>query len=283
MDVVGLIIPMFLAFAVISLVSIAGAHINTYSDAELDKKDPTKGPLVSALAAFGKARLRRLMTLEILASAFFLVALLWFRPNPALLFAYLSAIFFAYFYSMPPLRLKGRSIFAMLSLMLILSIIPITFTYMVVSPLLDPLFILFLAGQCMIIYGLIIPTEIRDHDWDKDMGIKTMTVWLGLKRATLFGIFLLTAGLVLMGAAFSMQSFSMSLPLLATFLVAPFLAIAYVVRQFLAIYSLMEKDNGRPAMAGIVGLASRNPKWITLVSQSIVFISLVLLLAKIFF
>jgi 4-hydroxybenzoate polyprenyltransferase len=283
MDALGLVLPMFLAFAVISLVSIAGAHFNTYSDAELDKKDPTKGRLVDALASFGKERLRGLMVLEVVASAFFLVALLWIRPNPALLVAYAIAIFFAYAYSLPPFRFKGRSILAMCSLMLVLSIVPVTFTYMVVSPRIDPLFVLFLAGQCMIIYGLIIPTEIRDHDWDKDMGIRTMTVWLGLGKATLFGIFLLTAGLIMMGAAFAMQSFSMDLALLGVFLVVPAFAIAYVVKQFISIHSLLRANNGGPAMDSVVALASRNPKWITIVSQSIVFISLVLLVAKILF
>jgi 4-hydroxybenzoate polyprenyltransferase len=283
MDALGLVLPMFLAFAVISLVSIAGAHFNTYSDAELDKKDPTKGRLVVALADFGRGRLRGLMILEVLASALFLAVLFWIKQNPALLMAYVTAIFFAYAYSLPPFRFKGRSVLAMCSLMLVLSIIPITFTYMVISPSIDPLFVLFLAGQCMIIYGLIIPTEIRDHDWDKDMGISTMTVWLGLGRATLFGIFLLTTGLILMGAAYAIQSFSMGLTLLSAFLVVPALAIAYVVKQFISIHSLLRADNGRPAMDGIVALASRNPKWITLVSQSIVFISLVLLVAKILF
>jgi 4-hydroxybenzoate polyprenyltransferase len=283
MDALGLVLPMFLAFAVISLVSIAGAHFNTYSDAELDKKDPTKGALVGALASFGKGRLRGLMILEVFTSAFFLVALFWIRPNPALLVAYAIAIFFAYAYSLPPFRFKGRSILAMCSLMLVLSIIPITFTYMVVSPRIGPLFVLFLAGQCMIIYGLIIPTEIRDHDWDKGMGIRTMTVWLGLKRATLFGMSLLALGLFLMGTAFALQAFYMGFALVGVFLVVPVVAIAYVIKQFSAIYSLMGANQGGPAMEGIVALASRNPKWITLVSQSIVLISLVLLVAKIIF
>jgi 4-hydroxybenzoate polyprenyltransferase len=283
MDPVGLVLPMILALAVISVVSIAGAHLNTFSDSELDKKDPTKGALVKALASFGRGRLKGLIILEILASVLATVLLLWIRPSPVLLVLYGIAIFFAYAYSMPPFRFKGRSVLAMLSLMLILSIIPITFTYLVISPVLDRLFLLFLAGQCMIIYGLIIPTEIRDHDWDKGMGISTMTVWLGLGRATLLGISLMTAGLILMGTTFIAQSLSMGLILLAACLVVPCLTIGYVVKQYLSIRSLLTADEGRPAMKGIVALASNNPRWITLVSQSIVLISLVLLAAKILF
>jgi 4-hydroxybenzoate polyprenyltransferase len=283
MDPLGLVLPMLLALAVISLVSIAGAHLNTFSDSELDKKDPTKGALVEALASFGRGKLKGLIVLEIMASALALALLLWIVTNPALLALYATAVLFAYAYSMPPFRFKGRSILAMVSLMLILSIIPITFTYMVISLAMDPLFLLFLAGQCMIIYGLIIPTEIRDHDWDKGMGISTMTVWLGLGRATLLGISLLTAGLILMGVAFVMQSLSMGLALLAACLVVPSLTIGYVVKQYFSIRSLLTADGGRPAMGGIVALASKNPRWITLVSQSIVLISLALLVAKILF
>jgi 4-hydroxybenzoate polyprenyltransferase len=281
MSVAELVLPMFLAFAIISLVSIAGAHFNTYSDADLDKKDPTKGELVDALASFGRQRLKLLMTLEVIISAFFLFVLIMIMPNPALVILYLAAVFLAYSYSMPPLRLKARSILAMSSLMLILSIIPISFTYMVITPVPDLLFLVFLAGQCMIIYGLIIPTEIRDHDWDKGMGINTMTVWLGLKRATLLGIFLLTSGLVLMGTAFIMQSFSMGLALLGVVLVVPALTIAYVVKQFIKIHSLLHASNGRIGRDGIVAVAARNPRWITLVSQSIVIICFALLVAKI--
>ena len=282
-DPVGLVLPMFFAIAIISLVSIAGAHLNTFSDSELDKKDPTKGALVEALASFGRERLRSLIVLEILTSVLAVALLFWIVPRPALLALYGAAIFFAYAYSMPPFRFKGRSIMAMISLMLILSIIPITFTYLVILPALDPLFLLFLAGQCMIIYGLIIPTEIRDHDWDKGMGISTMTVWLGLGRATLLGIMLMTIGLILMGAAFFMQSLSMGLALLAVCLVIPILTIGYVIKQYFSIRSLLTADGGRPAKGGIVALASKNPRWITLVSQSIVLICLVLLAAKILF
>lgn len=280
MDGLGLVLPMFFALAVISLVSIAGAHFNTYSDMDLDRKDPTKGALVGAVASFGGGRIRRLMVVEVLASAAFMVALLFARPNPALVAIYAAAVFFAYAYSLPPFRFKARSLLAMCSLMLVLSITPITFTYLVVSPSVDPLFALFLTGQCLVIYGLIVPTEIRDHDWDKEVGIVTMTVWLGLGSATLLGITLLCTGLGLMLVAFATQFVSMGLAPLCLFLAVPAAAIAYVVRQYVSIRSLLVAGNGRPVMEGVVALASKNPKWITLVSQSIVLACLVLLVAK---
>lgn len=281
MSAAELALPMFLSFAVISLVSIAGAHFNTFSDADLDKKDPTKGELVEALAGFGKGRLKCLMAAEITASLFFLCALLIIMPNPVLLALYLGAVFLAYAYSMPPLRLKARSIFAMLSLMLILSIIPISFTYMVVSHVPDPLFIAFLCGQCMIIYGLIIPTEIRDHDWDKEMRINTMTVGLGVERAAFLGIVLLLVGLTLMGAAYIMQSVAIGQARLSVVLIAPVLSIAYVGRQYITIHSLLRANGGVGDIEGIIAVAAKNPMWITLVSQSIVIICLALLMMKI--
>jgi 4-hydroxybenzoate polyprenyltransferase len=282
MSAVELLLPMFLAFGVISLVSISGAHFNTYSDANLDRKDPTKGDLVEALASFGKGRLKSLMVIEVAASALFLLALIMIRPDLTLIALYLAALFLAYSYSMPPLRLKARSILAMLSLMLILSVIPISFTYLVISPAPAWLFLVFLAGQCMIIYGLIIPTEIRDYEWDKAMLINTMTVWLGVGKATIMGILLLSSGLLLMGAAFVAQSLLMGTGTLAAALVAPALAVAYVIKQFVAMRSLIKINGGKDGAGGVVALASRNPKWITLVSQSIVLLCLALLLAKLF-
>jgi 4-hydroxybenzoate polyprenyltransferase len=63
-------------------------------------------------------------------------------------------------------------------------------------------FLLFLAGQTLTVYGLIIPTEIRDYFGDKAMNVETMTVRLGLVKASFFGMVLLSAGGILSGAAF---------------------------------------------------------------------------------
>lgn len=277
----NLALPIFIALAIICFISIAGAHLNTYSDQMLDRTDSTKVELVRATSSMGQGRLKILILFEIALSVPFVAALIFVRPTPFLIFNYALAIFFAYAYSMPPLRFKARSLLAMVSLMLVLSILPITFVYFTVASSPEPRFISFLAGQCMTIYGLIIPTEIRDHATDKAGRIKTMTVWLGLERAALFGIALLVTGSLLMSISLILEFSSLGLPILSIAIVAPLLAVAYVIHKYSilrALSKMLSHDSG--AGKRLVELSAQNPKWITLISQTIVLSSFVLLIAK---
>ena len=152
-----------LSFAIITFVSAIGAQLNTLSDYELDSMEPRKERLVQALSILGRGRLKSIMVVEFLLSLPLLFLLLLVQPKPVLLFLWTVAHFLAYAYSAPPLRLKSRAWLAMCTLFLVLSILPILFVYYTFTSVLDPLFFLFLAGQSMTVYGIIIPTEIRDY------------------------------------------------------------------------------------------------------------------------
>lgn len=115
------------------------------------------------------------------------------------------------------------------------------------------------------------------------MGVQTMTVWLGLVRASLFGIMLLSVGGVLMGVAFFFKLVHDIQPQLAAFLLVIAAADCIVLRKYVRLYSLSKdyvSSEDSSVAQDIVELASHNPQWITLVSQAIVFMSLVLLVGK---
>lgn len=281
----GLAVPLSLIFAIITLVAAFAAQVNTVSDYELDLKDDSKKKLVQAMRDLGKDRLRSFMVTEILFSLTLLVALMLITGKPTLLLVWMATVFLAYAYSAQPLRLKSRSWLAVATLLLVLSILPINFVVHVFATQLDPIFLLFLVGQALTVYGVIIPAEIRDYFVDRTMGIETMTVQLGLVRASLFSVALLSVGGILCGGGFLLKLASGSYPALAVSLSVMVVAYVTVLRKYMKLYILSKKysssENQDSVAQGIVELSANNPRWITLITQTIVFMSLVLLASKI--
>jgi hypothetical protein len=111
-----------------------------------------------------------------------------------------------------------------------------------------------------------------------------MTVQLGLRRASLLGLTLLSVGGVLCGAGFILQFAAESLIVLSVFLVIMAAAYSHVLSKFLNLYrlsgKLVQQEIRGSTEQDIVELAAKNPKWITLITQSIVVMCLVLLVSK---
>lgn len=279
-----LAIPLILAYSVITLVGLFAAHINTMSDYELDQKDETKRKLVQAMGLFGKDRLKKVMAIELSASLVILLTLTFFQGKIAFPLMWLVAVFFAYAYSAEPLRFKSRSLVAVFTLLIVLSILPVTFVTYAFTYNLDLAFFLFLAGQALTVYGVIIPAEIRDYFGDKATGIITMTVRLGLVKASILDLSLLSIGGLLCTGGFVLKLASGSLPFLSGFLVVMGVVYLYVLSKYWKILNLsrtLQSGNHTCIEQEIVRLATENPKWITMVTQSIVFMCLVLLVAKV--
>ena len=271
-----------LCFGTITFASAVGAQLNSMSDYGLDQTEPNKKSLVNHMNSLGMPALKKALLIECLIGIAFLAVLYSLKPQPLLLALWVAGVSLAWAYSCPPIRLKSRSWLAVLSLSLVLSVVPVLFVYGTFSASLSMLFVLFLAGHTLTIYGLIVPTEIRDYASDKAAGVRTMTVALGLPHAAVAGMVLLIAGLVISGAALlSMPVFSGSL--LSLCLVAMVVANAAVLRQYHRLYRLSRAHSvsqDQDLYRKVVELSSQNPKWITLVSQASVLVHLVLIGAK---
>ena len=280
----GLAIPVALVSAIITLVSAVAAQVNTMADYELDSKDSRKKELVQAMSRLGKGKLTSFIIIEFLLSLAFILLLYLVQGKLALLLMWVAAVFLAYSYSASPLRLKSRSWLAVITLLVVLSILPVTFVYHTFSSELDPLFLLFLSGQALTVYGVIVPAEIRDYFGDKAMGIDTVTVRLGLAKASLFGIVLLSVGGVLCGTGILLRLAHGSYPALTVFLLVVVFAYLYVLRKYSKLYSLSKRymisEDQSFIAQDIERLSAHNPQWITLITQTIVLVSLVLLVGK---
>lgn len=279
-----LLIPVALVYAVISLVAAVAAQINTIADYELDLKDSNKKELVKAMKSVGQSKVKALIIVELLLSLIFIVLLGQTQGKPALLLIWAAAVFLAYAYSAKPLRLKSRSWLAVLTLIIVLSILPIGFVYYTFTSELDLLFLIFLSGQALTVYGVIVPAEIRDYFIDKAMGTQTMTVQLGLVKASLFSILLLSIGGILAGTGFLLKLAYGANQVLIVSLLVMAIVYGFVLKKYNRLYSLSKKhltskDSDSVAQE-IEKLAAQNPRWITLVTQSIVFMSIILLVSK---
>lgn len=280
----GLVVPVGLVFAVITLVSAVAAQVNTMADYELDLKDSRKAELVEAMSRLGRGKVKSAIVIELLLSLTFIVVLFLIQGKIALLSLWVAAVFLAYAYSAPPLRLKSRAWLAVITLFIVLSILPVSFVYHTFTSELDPFFLLFLSGQALTVYGVIVPAEIRDYFRDKAMGVETMTVRLGLVKASLFSIVLLGVGGILCGAGFLLRLASGSYPVLTVFLLVMAVVYFYILRKYNRLYFLskryMTSEDHNPIAQDIERLSAHNPRWITLITQTIVFLSLVLLVGK---
>ena len=116
------------------------------------------------------------------------------------------------------------------------------------------------------------------------MGIETMTVHMGLVKASLLSIILLTSGGILTATAFLLE-FAYGLhPLLSVFILSIPVAVFVVLRKFKNLYSLSKEyvasDSQSSVGEEIVSLSAYNPQWIMLITQSYSLVSIMLLVGK---
>ena len=269
-----------LSFGIITVVSAYGAQLNTLSDYELDLRDKRKQHLTGAMDLVGRKIVKSAVVVEFLISLVLIALLLQVQWKPALLVMWIAGFFLGYAYSSRPLRLKARSWLALVSLFLVLCFLPILFVYYTFALTFDPLFLPFLFGQAMTVYAIIIPTETRDYFGDKSMNVITFTVRLGLVKSSLLGIILLATGGILSSAAFFVKLVSGPYPLLAAFVLVIAFADSIVLKEYRKLYNLSRQHaaTSKSDLAEqIVELSANNPKWITIVSQATVLVSVILL------
>jgi 4-hydroxybenzoate polyprenyltransferase len=284
LDLMSLVVLLVLSFAIINLSSAIGAQVNTHSDYELDSKDDRKKRLVQAVDSFGRNRLKTSYTIEFLVALFLVCLFALIQAKPLLLLMWAVGIFLGWAYSAPPVRLKARSWLAPASLFLVLAIFPVLFAYYSFTSIVEPLFLMALAGLTLTIYGVIIPTETRDYFGDKAMHIETLTVHLGLVKASLLAIFLLATGATFTAIAFLLRFVYDGHLLLGFFLLIIPVTVLFVLGKLRELYRLSKEYEASEAKTSIgeeiVTLSSDNPRWIMLVTQTYSFISILLLLSK---
>jgi len=278
-----LVVMIVLSFAIINVSSAIGAQANTLSDRELDSKDVRKKQLVEATKSFGANRLKKVLIAEFTLTLILVFIFMMIQQKPILLLLWIVGICLGCAYSLPPIRLKSRSWLAPISLILVLAVFPVLFAYYTFTTEMNPFFLMSLTGLALTVYGVIIPTEIRDYFGDKTMGIETLTVHLGLVKASIIAIALLTTGAALTAIAFLLQFTYAQHLFLAVLLVAIPIAGFVVLKEFRKLYSLSKEymvSESNSIEEKIVHLSAHNPQWIMIITQTYSIISIVFLVSK---
>jgi 4-hydroxybenzoate polyprenyltransferase len=283
-NLTSLIILLVLSFSIINLSSAIGAQINTYYDYELDMEDERKKQLVSAEASLGRSRLRLVFIVEFVCASVLVSIFTVIQRKPVLFILWGLGIFLGWAYSATPFRLKSRTWLAPASLFLVLAVFPVLFAYFSFTSTVEPLFLISLAGLTLTVYGVIVPTETRDYFGDKAMHVETLTVHLGVVKASFLGIVFLSTGAILTVTSFLLKFMYDGHPILALFLLTIPVAVLIVLKNFRKLYILSKKfvRNGEQSSIAdeIVTLSANNPRWIMLVTQTYSFISVLLLVSK---
>jgi 4-hydroxybenzoate polyprenyltransferase len=268
----NLIVLIVLSFVIINISSAIGAQINTFSDYELDLKDDRKKNLVHALESFGKNRIKTVLLIEFLLTLILVIIFMFIRKNPILLLMWIIGISLGWIYSAQPVRLKSRSWLAPVSLILVLGILPVLFAYLTFTSEIQPLFLLALTGLTMTIYGVIIPTEIRDYFGDKVMEIATMTVHLGLVKASIGSIVLISLGGILFTTAYLLEWLNGPRPFLIFSLLIIPCAVIFVLSKIKKLYYYSKefmKSSGNTVLKDqIISISASNPQWIMIITQT---------------
>jgi len=282
-SIADLVVLIVLSFAIINLSSAIGAQANTLSDRELDSRDERKRQLVEATNSFGVNRLKKVLAIEFALTLVLVFLFMLIQQKPILLILWVVGISLGCAYSLEPARLKSRGWLAPISLILVLAFFPVLFAYYSFTAAMNPFFLMSLTGLSLTVYGVIIPTEIRDYFGDKAMGIETLTVHVGLVKASLFAIVLLTTGAALTMIAFLLEFTYTQHPLLSIVLVAIPVAAFVVLKEFKKLYSLSKEymaSESNSIGEEIVRLSAHNPQWIMIITQTYSIISIVLLVSK---
>src|SRR4030043_187036 len=274
-----------LSFLIINLSSVIGAQANALYDYELDLKDDRKKELVQALDSFGHKKVKIALVIEFLAALALVSIFAIIYQKWVLLPLWIAGISLGVVYSAPPLRLKARSWIAPISTMIVLAVCPVLFAFYTFTFAINLFFLLALGGLALTVYGVIIPTELRDYFGDKAMNIKTFTVSLGLSRSALLGIVLLSVGSLLTGTALLLEWSATQQLWLSVFLLGIPISVLFVLRKFRQLYSLSKNyeasdENRSDLREKIVDLSSDNPKWIMIVTQTYSILSILLLASR---
>ncbi|MFX1301265.1 MAG: UbiA family prenyltransferase [Promethearchaeota archaeon] len=282
----GLGVLMLFSFLVITMVAAWGAQVNTLYDYEEDSRDKRKAELVQAKEYLGTRKLKGFMVLEFVLSLVFLLLLIYFQGNPILFVIWVVGSFITYSYSAPPIRLKSRSWLQVVGIFLVLSILPLVFVYYTFTTMFDPLFLIFIIGHTLTIYSIIIPAEIRDYYGDKALHVETMTVRIGLIKASLASIVMLSVGGILTGTTYFLRLIELH-PILTISLIVKVIIYIMILRHYKRLYSLSRdyESSGQSEIIAhdIVSLSAHNPKWITMVTQASVLVAIVFLVGKFLF
>jgi 4-hydroxybenzoate polyprenyltransferase len=169
-----------LVFVLLFFVLITFAcNINCVFDVAVDRL--RKRELAAAVMYFGPKKMRSLLLSEALIAILFSIFLI-FRGHWEVAFLALLGLYFAWSYSSPPLRMKGKGAMGPVPVILGVYVVPIVAGYLLMNGELTFLFLGFVTGYAVMNLGINLVNTCEDYSEDRLLGIKTVAHSIGMRK-----------------------------------------------------------------------------------------------------
>lgn len=245
-----------------------GDMINCLADRDLDAV--YKPHLSEAVYGLGV----RFVTFQIVATALFALALSihisWVLNRWTLAALVAIGLVLGTAYSVKPAQLKGRGLAQLVCLWLIIFVGPMLFMAYLVNAGLSVAVLVFAAAYGMLQMGVILVNTAEDYPEDREAGIRTSVVALGLHRGIELAFWLAGVGAiaVLITLAVMLNERGISL-LRLTVLVPPLAACYYVLSSIARLRRSIKNKNVDQSIRRVKRAAKAVPLWVTVVAWSI--------------
>ncbi len=184
-------------------------------------------------------------------------------------------------YSVEPFRLKGRGLAQLLCLWLIIFVGPMVMIAMLFNMWPSPALVAFAMAYGAVQMGIILVNTAEDYPEDREAGVRTVIVTLGLPRGVGLAAGLVVAGSVAMLITLGALYFLRGVPAPAAAALIPVAAACVWLTS--EIYRLSREVNSLPleeAIARVKLKAKRVPAWVTVVAWTSLGAVLVLFLSS---
>lgn len=245
-----------------------GDMINCLADRDLDAV--YKPHLSEAVYGLGV----RFVTFQVIVSAAIALALAahvsWQLNRWMLLPLVAAGIVLGAAYSVKPVQLKGRGLLQLVCLWVIIFVGPMLFIGMLVSESPSLILLIFAAAYGALQMGIILVNTAEDYPEDKNAGITTTIVALGLRRGislamwlTVFGAAVVLLDIVIL---FQRQEILRGWPLLA--LAAAAASSVFVIAGLVRLKRSIGNVELEQAIKQVKKAGKLVPLWVTLVAWS---------------
>ncbi len=195
--------PVLEGLAIVALVVFSCLGINSIADFKIDQQYKTaKNRIPVAIGKLGLSRIRTIIVLLNLIALALTVDLCREFKSLIPLWLILADAFFAYGYSLPGMQFKLRGVIShAVSLAMGTCVIPFVlsmYTYLGTVPASLGLFI---VGFAVVQYGFEFANQSLDYLQDRDAGLKTPAVRLGVVGALRAGIIVPVSGILIVFSA----------------------------------------------------------------------------------
>jgi 4-hydroxybenzoate polyprenyltransferase len=173
-------------------------------------------------------------------------------------------------YSVKPLRLKGRGLAQLICLWLIIFVGPMLFIGLLVSAVPNPAVLVFAAAYGTLQMGVILVNTAEDYPEDRQAGIRTSIVALGLHRGIALAAWLAAIGalsvILTLGVLYRQRGGG---PLWMLAVLPAAFACLYVLRDIWKLRRAIAGVNLAESIQRVKSAARRVPLWLTIVAWSV--------------